>query len=126
MKSSIFRVVAVAFCLSATVAVATSRAEACGPNVMTEEDRVWSAVSTYLYGQQTFGGHVQLELQAAEVINDRVATARWADPADKGQVTHAVLLKLDGRWQVIGTRRVAQSPAGSTLSSSPAEVANKR
>ncbi|HUH01880.1 MAG TPA: hypothetical protein VML75_07775 [Kofleriaceae bacterium] len=125
MKSSIFRVVAVAVCLSATVAVATPRAEACGTYFFTEEDRVRSAVTSYLKGQQSFGGNARIE--AAEVVNERVATARWTEPTDRGlYVTHVVLLKLDGRWQVIGTHRLAQSPAGSTLSSSPAEVANKR
>lgn len=124
MNPSIFRVLAFAVALGASIVASAPRAQACGYNVITEEDRVWWAVTAYLKDPQNFGGNTRIE--AVELANERVATARWeASPAD-GHVTHAVLLKLEGRWQVIGTRRVAQSSSASKLSSSPAEVANKR
>lgn len=128
MKSLIFRVLAVVMVLGGTVAVAAPRAEACGGYAFTEEDLVWSAVAAYLREQQSFGGDARIE--ALVLTNDYVATARWGQAKADGHVTHAVLLKLDGKWQVIGTVRVAQPSssgvAGSRLSSSPAVVANKR
>jgi hypothetical protein len=124
MQNSFLRALVLAVAMSGALAVAAPRADACGPYVTTEEDKVWSAAYAYLHDVQSFGGDARLE--AVELLSDQVATARWAEP--KGtSVTHAVLMKLEGRWHVIGTRRVAQASSSSSSSSSPpSSTASKR
>jgi hypothetical protein len=121
---SIVRTTLLAVALTcAAGAVAVPTAAACGGYTISEEDRVWSAAYAYLVDQQSHGGSAVIE--SVTLANQHLATARWAEPNSK-VMTHAVLMKIDGRWQVFGTRTLAQSPAGSRLSSSPAVVANKR